>query len=164
MKSCFIRLCAIIMVALCISAPVGAQTEQECGAFCVCVTDESCTSVTGCDASNEGRESTTFTISEMNGCAVKLEVLLSCEDCEQCFACAIIVDAVSGQWEAGLQTGCDDNGCRPNPLTVHLAAGSYKLLACLRMCPAGNCSTCEGCAAKARVYRYSNDCGTTCDW
>jgi hypothetical protein len=163
MNSCFLRSCAIIMDALCVFAPAfGQEVPDDCGALCVCVVDATCSDASGCDLT--GCETTQFTLNCTSGGIYKFEVFLSCADCEHCLACAFVTDPQGG-WTGILQAGCIANQCNAIQYITLAGGTTYKLSAGLRRCGTPNtCTGCSGCTAKARVYRYTSDCGTACNW
>ena len=152
----------ILMVALCVCAPVFGQEEENAEStvcdLCVCVTDVTCTAEGNC-AGVTGCEFTQFTPS-YTGTYV-LKSVLSCADCEHCLACAVVTNAAGGVIGSA-QAGCVANQCSGGS-TVNLTGGiTYKLFACLRTC-SGNSASCANCTAKAKVYQTEDDCSAPCN-
>ncbi len=160
MNSGLLKIGALLSAALCVCG----YAVADCGSLCVCATDATCAGESGCDAGTADCAGTAFTIDCFSGAVVKFELYLDCADCEHCIACASIVNHSTGGTVSIIQAGCDNLGCNTTPVTLTLSAGSYKIYACLRRCTGDTCEDCSGCTAKARVYRYSSDCGTSCTW
>jgi hypothetical protein len=160
----FFRSRAIIMVSLCACVkPFAQEVPQQSYPLCVCTSDATCYSGSGCDVSY-GCETKEFTIDCTSGGRFKFELVLACENCEHCLACAIITNP-QGEWVGSRQVGCNTQGCGSSDY-VNLEGGvTYTLHACLVKCPdPDTCAGGVGCLAKARVYDSLDNCTTPCNW
>ena len=163
MTFCFLRTCAILVVALCVCAPVFGQDEEGAEStvcdLCVCVTDVTCSSPEQACTNESGCSFVSFTPPCDGNYTFDVKVICPA-NCDNCFACGYLQDTVTGTIRT-LQGGCGIN-CS-STMSVTLVGGrSYKLWACLRSCN-NNCEDCAECTARARVYQTSDDCAAPCN-
>ncbi len=163
MSAWYSRVCAILVVALCVwgpGTPGNLALATVCD-LCVCAIDATCSSPEISCSNQSGCVPTEFTVPCTGNYTFHLK--LRCNSvtfCENCLACGYIYTA-SGSWVDGLQTGCGTS-CSGSSHSVTLTAGvTYKLYACLRTC-SESCNPCSDCSALARVYQTIDDCSAPC--
>ncbi len=143
----FIFVLAVVLSVCCKSVFADACVQ------CICVADNTCSTVTGC-GQTDGCRSVTFksNCSGMN----YLKLVLQCSSgtvCASCYGCAYI--RLDGEYAGDAQTDCTSNGCEyiwEYELTYD---EEYVLWVCLRSCFGANCTSCTSCTARAYIYNDS---------